>query len=155
MQDLTPGVSVGLVGVLADLGTQDRAVVVAIALARLALLAAIFASILPGSTTTWPEVAAATIALVCANTAISIAYARTERLTLEFAAAEFAALLAVNLGLVYLASRFIGEPDSFPLAEGLFLALLGTLILWLYDAYKPLADVRFAGSGRSRRRREA
>ena len=71
MQDLTPGVSVGLVGMLAELGTHDRVVVIAIGLARL------------------------------------------------------------------------------------LLALLGTLTLWLYDAYKPLADVRFAGSGHGRRRREA
>ena len=42
--------------------------------------------------------------------------------------------LGVNLGLVYLASRWIGERDDFPIAEGLFFAALGTLILWLYDA---------------------
>jgi hypothetical protein len=28
--------------------------------------------------------------------------------------------------------------------RSLFFALLGTLILWLYDAYKPLAELRFA-----------
>lgn len=38
MQDLTPGANViGLLGTLADLGTHDRAVIVAIALARLLL----------------------------------------------------------------------------------------------------------------------
>lgn len=114
----------------------------------LALLAAVFASILPGITATWPEVAAAAVALVCANTAISIAYARSERLTLASAAAELAFLLAVNLGFVYVASRFIGERATFPLGEGLFFAVLGTLILWLFDAYKPLADIRFSGSER-------
>jgi hypothetical protein len=114
----------------------------------LGLLAVVFASILPGVTATWLEVAAAAAAIVCANTAISIAYARSERLTLESAAAELASLLAVNLGLVYLASRLIGDRDDFPVGEGLFFACLGTLILWLYDAYKPLADLRFAGSER-------
>jgi hypothetical protein len=83
---------------------------------------------------------------VCANTAISTAYARTGRLTLTSAAAERVALLAVNLGLVYVASRLIGDRDTFPVGEGLFFVLLGTLILWLFDAYKPLADVRFARS---------
>jgi hypothetical protein len=111
----------------------------------LALLAVVFASILPGVTATWLEVAAAAAAIVCANTAISIAYARSERLTLESAVAELASLLAVNLGLVYIASRLIGDRDDFPVGEGLFFACLGTLILWLYDAYKPLADLRFAG----------
>jgi hypothetical protein len=114
----------------------------------LGLLAVVFASILPGVTATWLEVAAAAAAIVCANTAISIAYARSERLTLESAGAELALLLAVNLGLVYLASRLIGDRDDFPVGEGLFFACLGTLILWLYDVYKPLADVRFAGSER-------
>jgi hypothetical protein len=113
--------------------------------ALLALLAVIFASILPGITATWPEVAVAAVAVMCANTAISVAYARSERLTLERAAAELAFLLGVNLGLVYLAGRWIGERDDFPVGEGLFFAVLGTLILWLYDAYKPLSDVRFAG----------
>jgi hypothetical protein len=115
--------------------------------ALLALLAVVFASILPGITATWPEVAAAAAAVVCANTAISIAYARNERLTLESAAGELAGLLAVNLALVYLTSRWIGERGDFPVGEGLFFAALGTLILWLYDAYKPLAEIRFATSG--------
>jgi hypothetical protein len=114
----------------------------------LGLLAVVFASILPGVTASWLEVVAAAAAVVCANTAISIAYARSERLTLESAAAELAALLAVNLALVYVASRLIGDRDDFPVGEGLFFACLGTLILWLYDAYKPLADLRFAGSER-------
>lgn len=114
----------------------------------LGLLTVVFASILPGVTATWLEVAAAAAAVVCANTAISIAYARSERMTLESATAELAALLAVNLGLVYVASRLIGDRDDFPVGEGLFFACLGTLILWLYDAYKPLADLRFTGSER-------
>jgi hypothetical protein len=114
----------------------------------LGLLAVVFASILPGVTATWLEVEVAAAAVVCANTAISIVYARSERLTLESVGAELAALLAVNLGLVYIASRLIGDRDDFPVGEGLFFACLGTLILWLYDAYKPLADVRFAGSER-------
>ncbi len=112
--------------------------------ALLALLAVVFASILPGIAATWAEVAAAAVALVCANSAISVAHARSERLTLESAAAELVALLGVNLGLVDLASLWIGERDDFPVAEGLFFAILGTLILWLYDAYKPLAEARFA-----------
>jgi hypothetical protein len=51
------------------------------------------------------------------------------------AAAELVSLLAVNLGLFYVASRLIGDRDDFPVGEGLFFACLGTLILWLYDAY--------------------
>jgi hypothetical protein len=44
----------------------------------------------------------------------------------------------------------IGDRDNFPFGEGLFFAIVGTLILWLFDAYKPLADVRFARSERGR-----
>ena len=113
-------------------------------LALLALLALVFASILSGISYTWLEVGAAAVAGVCANTAISIAYARNERLTFASAAAELASLLAVNLGLVLVAGYVIGDRHDFPFGEGIFFAIIGTLILWLFDAYKPLADVRFA-----------
>jgi hypothetical protein len=63
---------------------------------------------------------------------------------LALLAAELVVLLGVNLALVYIASRWIGERDDFPIGEGLLFAALGTLILWLYDAYRPLAEISFA-----------
>lgn len=118
--------------------------------AFLALLSVIFATILSDVTATTLEVAVAAVAVVCANTAISLAYARSRRVTVEAAAARFATLLAANLALVYLASHLIGESEDFPLGEGLFFAFLVTLILWLYDAYRPVREARHAPPAPSR-----
>ena len=71
-------------------------------------------------------------------------------MTVEAAAARFATLLAANLALVYLASHLIGESEDFPLGEGLFFAFLVTLILWLYDAYRPVREARHAPPAPSR-----
>jgi hypothetical protein len=71
-------------------------------------------------------------------------YARSERLSIESSAISFAALLAVNLGFVYLVSRVLSSADTVPLATALFFAFLITLLLWLYDVYKPTYDARFA-----------
>lgn len=110
----------------------------------LALLSVIFATILSDVTATGLEVAIAAIAIVCANTAISLAYARSARVTVEAAAARFATLLAANVVLVYVASHLIEDSGDFPLGEGLFFAFLVTLILWLYDAYRPVYEGRHA-----------
>jgi len=109
----------------------------------LALLSVIFATILSDVTLTGLEVAVAAVAVVCVNTAISLAYARS-RVTIERAAARFATLLAANLALMYLASHLAGDSKDFPLGEGLFFAFLVTLILWLYDAYRPVYEARHA-----------
>ena len=112
----------------------------------LALLSVIFASILPTVDLSGLEVALGAVVVVCASTAISAWYARGERLRIESQALELAALLVVNLGLVYVASRLISDADDFPLGTGLFFAFLTTLLITLYDAYKPVYDARFAGS---------
>jgi len=112
----------------------------------LALLSVIFASILPTVEMSGLEVAFGAVVIVCASTAISTWYARGERMRIESQALEFAALLVVNLGLVYIASRLISDPDDFPLGTGLFFAFLITLLITLYDAYKPVYDARFTGS---------
>jgi hypothetical protein len=112
----------------------------------LALLSVIFASILPTVEMSGFEVAFGVVAVVCASTAISTWYARGERMRTESQALEFAALLVVNLGLVYIASRLISDADDFPLGTGLFFAFLITLLITLYDAYKPIYDARFSSS---------
>ena len=110
--------------------------------ALLALLSVIFASILPTVEMSGLEVALSAVAIVCASTAISTWYARGERMRIESQALEFAALLVVNLGLVYCASRLISDAEDFPLGTGLFFAFLITLLITLYDVYKPVYDAR-------------
>ena len=51
-----------------------------------------------------------------------------------------------NLVLVYLANALLGDRRDFELGYGLFFAFLITTIIWLYDAFRPVYDLRFAGS---------
>jgi hypothetical protein len=114
--------------------------------ALLALLSVIFAEILPRVTTTALETALAAVVIVGVNTSISMAYARSARLTIESSAARFGALLVANLVLVWVASVVTTDSGDFPFVEGLFFAFLVTLMIWLYDVYRPVYDTRFDGS---------
>jgi hypothetical protein len=112
----------------------------------LGLLCVVFTSIAPEIDATVPQVVLGVTAIVLANAAISLAAARHGGFGLRSAAARYAALLATNLVLVYLANSLLGERRDFDLRYGFFFAfLIGTLI-WLYDAFRPVYDVRFAGS---------
>ena len=53
---------------------------------------------------------------------------------------------ATNLALVYVANALLGERRDFDLGYGLFFAFLITTIIWLYDAFRPVYDLRFAGA---------
>jgi hypothetical protein len=117
---------------LAELGEQ---------VALLALLCIVFAEILPGVDAMPLQVTVGITVIVGANAAISIAGARHGRIP---AGARFAVLLACNLALVFAAKLALSGPADFQLGAGCFFALLITLIIWLYDAYKPVHDVRFA-----------
>jgi hypothetical protein len=110
----------------------------------LALLCVIFASILPGIDATVLQVVTGVAAIVLANAAISLAAARRGGFGLESAAARYAALLATNLALVWLANALLGERREFDLGYGLFFGFLITTIIWLYDAFRPVYDLRFA-----------
>ena len=112
----------------------------------LALLGIIFASILPGIDATTLQVFVGVAAIVIANAAISLAAARRGGFGLESAAARYAALLATNAVLVYVANALLGERRDFDLGHGLFFAFLITTIIWLYDAFRPVYDLRFADS---------
>ena len=85
-------------------------------------------------------------AIVLANAAISLAAARRGGFGLESAAARYAALLAANLVLIYLANAILGERRDFDLGYGLFFGFLITTIIWLYDAFRPVYDERFDDS---------
>ena len=107
--------------------------------ALLALIAIIFAEILPSVQANAIQVGLAVVAIVVANTAVSMWSARSDRIRNE----SFAGLLAANLAFIYLLSTFFSPAEDFPLGTALFFAFLITLLLWLYDVYKPVYDVRF------------
>jgi hypothetical protein len=111
--------------------------------ALLSLISVIFAAILPHVTASSLQVALGVAVIVCLNTAISMASARSERLSIGSSAVSFAALLAVNFGFVYIVSRVLSSADTVPLETALFFAFLITLLIWLYDVYKPMYDARF------------
>jgi len=119
---------------LAELGEQ---------VALLALLCIVFAEILPGIDATPTQVTVGIVVIVGANAAISIAGARPGRLGRIPAGARFATLVACNLAFVFAASFVLSDRADFQLGAGCFFALLITLIIWLYNAYKPVHDVRF------------
>jgi hypothetical protein len=108
----------------------------------LALMCFIFSSILPGIDATVLQIVVGVTAIVLANAAISLAAARRGGFGLESATARYAALLATNLVLVYLANALLGERD-FVLGYGIFFAFLIATIIWLYDAFRPVYDRRF------------
>ncbi|MDA0181254.1 hypothetical protein OJ997_13180 [Solirubrobacter phytolaccae] len=103
--------------------------------ALIGLIAIIFAEILPDVETSALEVGVGVVAIILANDAIST---WAPRLTVEFAG-----LVVVNLGLIFGLSRFFTAAENFPLGTALFFALLISLLLWLYDRYKPVYDERF------------
>jgi hypothetical protein len=59
--------------------------------------------------------------------------------------ARFVALVVANLALVFLGHSVLAG-DAFQLGTGLFFAGLITLLLWLFDVYRPIYDARFDGS---------
>ena len=112
----------------------------------LALLCIIFASILPEIDATILQVVLGVAAIVLANAAISLAAARRGGFGLESAVARYGAFLVTNVVLLYLGHALLAERQEFDLGYGLFFAFLITTLIWLYDAFRPVYDVRFAGS---------
>jgi hypothetical protein len=110
---------------LAELGEQ---------VVLLALLCIVFAEILPGIDATPLQVTVGIVVIVGANAAISIAGG----------GARFAMLVACNLAVVFAASLVLSDRADFQLGAGCFFALLIALIIWLYDVYKPVHDMRAA-----------
>jgi hypothetical protein len=99
----------------------------------LTLLAVIFAEILPSVHLSALDIALAVVALVAAN--LAIAAWRGPGL-------HFALLLAINFVLIHVGSRALSDRGDLPLATGLFFAYLTTLIVVLYDTYRPIRAAR-------------
>ena len=111
--------------------------------ALLALLCIIFASILPNVGASPLQVTIGVVLIVVANAAISMGFVLRSHVGIASAAVRFGALVAVNLALVFVANLALADDDDFQLGSGLFFAFLITLIIWLYDVYKPAYDARF------------
>ena len=110
--------------------------------ALLGLLCIIFASVIPNVEATPFQVTLGVVLIVAANTAISMRFALSGRAGEEWAAARFGALVVANLGLVFVGHSLLAG-DAFQLGTGLFFAGLITLVLWLFDVYRPIYDARF------------
>jgi hypothetical protein len=109
----------------------------------LGLICIIFASILPGVDATILQVVLAVAAVVVANAAISVAAARRGGFGPTSAAGRYAALLATNVVLIYLANALLADRRTFELGIGLFFGFLITTLIWLYDAFRPVYEDRF------------
>lgn len=106
----------------------------------LALVCVIFAEILPGIDARPWQVAAGVACVVVANAAITIGTGGVAGTAA--AGGRFAALLAVNLLLVFAASALLTGPADFQLGGGLFFAFLLSVIIGLYDVCKPVRNAR-------------
>ena len=110
----------------------------------LSLMSVIFAEILPVRGGERRRGRAAVAVIVVVNTAVShvLARATSPRGSVRRPARGEPAF-------IYLLSTFFSPAENFPLGTALFFAFLITLLLWLYDVYKPVYDVRFAQAARS------
>jgi hypothetical protein len=114
------------------------------AIGMLSLIVIIFAQILPGIDASPLQLAIGVTFVVAANTAISHVLARRARTAISSAIIGFPLFLAGNVFLVYLASVILsGGRGDFALGHGIFFAYLISMVIWLYDRYKPVHDARF------------
>jgi len=79
------------------------------------------------------DIALGAVVLVTANLAIATRGGR---------GVHFAILLAIDFALIYAGSRALSDRGNLPVATGLFFAYLTTLIVVLYDTYRPIRAAR-------------
>lgn len=108
--------------------------------ALLALLCVIYVEILPGIDARPWQVAVGIACIVVLNAVIAIGSGG--QVGAAAAVRRFAALLSVNLLLVFAASAVLTGPADFQLGAGLFFAFLLSVIIGLYDVCKPARDAR-------------
>jgi hypothetical protein len=102
----------------------------------LTLLGVLAAELLPSVRLSALDIALGTVALVAANLAIATWGGR---------GLHFALLFAINFLLIYGGSRALSDRGNLTVATGLFFAYLTTLIVVLYDTYRPLRAAHDAG----------
>jgi hypothetical protein len=109
----------------------------------LALISVIFGTMLPDITAPPLEIAAFVVALIVANTAISEVLVRRER-GRDPVVVQFGVGLAINLGLVLAGSVVLRSLTGRELEHALLFAALVSLIVTLYDRYRPVYLARFS-----------
>ena len=109
----------------------------------LGLTCVIFSQFLPGVDGNPLEVIMGVAIVVMANAALSSLVARRGRREPAAGVLRFAALVALNTVLVLATAGLIGL-DGGDTGTALFFAYLISLILWLYDWFRPLYDARRA-----------
>lgn len=121
-------------------GWLDAALVEKVVLVT--LLGLIFAHILPDLRADNLQLAAAVAVIVTLNSWASYLLARVG-LGWQSVASQFLVLGAVNAAVATLAYEVIGIGMQFNLANALFLLLLLTLVVTLYEVYRPVYSARF------------
>ena len=120
----------------------DRELLEKIALT--ALLAIIFGRMLPGVDAAPISVAVGVAILIVANTAVSEWLVRRNG-DLGSAIRQFAILLVINVGVVLVGQLLLEFLHGPTLEHSLVFVLLFSLVLTLYDRYRPIYLARFAG----------
>jgi hypothetical protein len=125
----------------------DPAVVEKIAL--VSLVAVVYAQVLPGVQAGVLSVVLGVIFVIVANAALSTWLTRFG-LTRVSSLRQFFALALVNAALIVLYAVLLpGRGGSISLGNTLFFALLMTLIVTLFDRYRPIHAARFEQKGRA------
>lgn len=112
--------------------------------ALLALVCVIFAEILPSIDARPWQVAVGVACVVVLNAVVVVGSGG--RVGVVASVSRFAALLGVNLLLVFAASAVLTGAADFQLGGGLFFAFLLSVIIGLYDVCKPVGDAREAAA---------
>lgn len=106
------------------------------------LVCEIFAQILPNSTASAAQVALAVAIVVVINSLIGLAFARRGR-SIENFAAQFGAIVLLNAAIVAVLATL---SSRFTLDHALFFVLLISLIVVLFDRYRPIRNERLAAA---------
>jgi hypothetical protein len=99
-----------------------------------------FAEILPGTAARPSQVVVAVGVLVVINSFLGMAFSR-RNWSAENAVLQFTGLASINLGLVWSARAATPRFDP---NNAMFFVLLISLIVLLYDRYRPIRDLRWA-----------
>ena len=115
--------------------------------ALVALVAVIFAQVLPGVEAGVLSVALGVLVVIVANAVLSTWLTRSG-LTRVSTLRQLVALAVVNAALIVLYAVLLpSRGESLDVGATLFFALLLTLIVTLYDRYRPLHAARFEQDG--------
>jgi hypothetical protein len=106
-----------------------------------ALIAVIFGSVLPGTGSTPMQLFVAVTAIVVANAAVSQWLARRGR-SWESTGRQFAAMVAIN-GILTISYFTLFRRTDINEAAAVFFLLLLTLIITLYDRYRPIRSAGY------------